>query len=241
MMNMIAGGVAARQFVIHHNELTMRIYMHIAPKLYLKELVVGGLDCVYEIGKQFRSEFATCEFYMAFADYNDLMELTEKMLSGMVKGKLKRRSDALLNVGASVVLFLHVMCSTYCLSGESEKDDSEDVPNGVCEGPVTRENPLFWNGKADRGVADEDVGLVHREVSSSEQLRELGFMETQRALPPEKEKMANLTIPKDCSSDESIKYFSYACAKFEIKCPHPQTTTGLLDKVWLLYFFFRFC
>ncbi|KAK8476839.1 hypothetical protein V6N11_082609 [Hibiscus sabdariffa] len=67
---------------------------------------------------------------------------------------------------------------------ESEKDDSEDVPNGVCEGPVTRENPLFWNGEADRGVADEDVGLVHREVSSSEQLRELGFMETQRALPP---------------------------------------------------------
>ncbi|KAK8690485.1 hypothetical protein V6N13_074018 [Hibiscus sabdariffa] len=67
---------------------------------------------------------------------------------------------------------------------ESENDDSEDVPNGVCEGPVTRENPLFWNGKAYRGVADEDVGLVHREVSSSEQLRELGFMETQRALPP---------------------------------------------------------
>ncbi|KAK8495313.1 hypothetical protein V6N12_007896 [Hibiscus sabdariffa] len=66
----------------------------------------------------------------------------------------------------------------------SEKDDSEDVPNGVCEGPVTRENPLFWNGEADRGVADEDVGLVHREVSSSEQLRELGFMEKQRALPP---------------------------------------------------------
>ncbi|KAK8696937.1 hypothetical protein V6N13_113105 [Hibiscus sabdariffa] len=91
MMNMIAGGVAARQFVIHHNELTMRIYMHIAPKLYLKELVVGGLDCVYEIGKQFRSEFATCEFYMAFADYNDLMELTEKMLS--VAFALRRGRD----------------------------------------------------------------------------------------------------------------------------------------------------
>ncbi|KAL4348267.1 hypothetical protein GQ457_17G011890 [Hibiscus cannabinus] len=67
---------------------------------------------------------------------------------------------------------------------KSEKDDNVDVPNGVCEGPVTQENPLFWNGEADRGVADEDVGLVHREVSSSEQLRELGFMETQRALPP---------------------------------------------------------
>ncbi|KAK8481258.1 hypothetical protein V6N11_081681 [Hibiscus sabdariffa] len=79
-----------------------------------------------------------------------------------------------------VDLLLH--CKSFV--EESEKDDSEDVPNGVCEGPVTQENPLFWNGEADRGVADEDVGLVHREVSSSEQLRELGFMETQRALPP---------------------------------------------------------
>lgn len=69
--------------------------MRIAPELYLKQLVVGELGRVYEIGKQFRNEgidlthnpeFTTCEFYMAFADYYDLMELTEKMLSG--KGQL---------------------------------------------------------------------------------------------------------------------------------------------------------
>ncbi|KAF5956562.1 hypothetical protein HYC85_003787 [Camellia sinensis] len=111
MMNMIAGGAAAHPFVTHHNELNMKLYMRIAPELYLKELVVGGLDRVYEIGKQFRNEgidlthnpeFTTCEFYMAFADYNDLMELTEKMLSGMVKEltggyKLKYHANGLDN------------------------------------------------------------------------------------------------------------------------------------------------
>ncbi|XP_073282452.1 lysine--tRNA ligase-like isoform X2 [Primulina huaijiensis] len=56
MMNMIAGGAAARPFVTHHNDLNMKLYMRITPELYLKELVVGALDCVHEIGKQFRNE-----------------------------------------------------------------------------------------------------------------------------------------------------------------------------------------
>ncbi|KAK8586261.1 hypothetical protein V6N13_082074 [Hibiscus sabdariffa] len=66
---------------------------------------------------------------------------------------------------------------------EREEDDNVDVPGGVCEGPTTRENPLFWNGEADRGVADEDVGLVNREVSLGQRLGELGFMEVLRVLP----------------------------------------------------------
>ncbi|KAL0292030.1 UNVERIFIED_CONTAM: Lysine--tRNA ligase, cytoplasmic [Sesamum calycinum] len=151
MMNMIAGGAAARPFVTHHNELNMRLYMRIAPELYLKELVVGGLE----------------RFYMAFADYNDLMKLTEDMLSEMVKeltGGYKIKYHA----------------------------------NGYDNDPI--------------------------EIDFTPPFRRIDMI-------GELEKLANLNIPKDLSSEEANKYLVDTCLKFDIKCPPPQTTARLLDKL----------
>lgn len=87
----IAGGAAARPFVTHHNALDMELYMRIAPELYLKRLVVGGLERVYEMGKNFRNEgisikhnpeFTAIEMYRAYANFEDMMELTEKVVAG---------------------------------------------------------------------------------------------------------------------------------------------------------------
>jgi len=90
MMQPIAGGAAARPFTTHHNALDMDLFLRIAPELYLKRLVVGGLDRVYEINRNFRNEgvstqhnpeFTMLEFYQAYANYHDLMDLTEELIA----------------------------------------------------------------------------------------------------------------------------------------------------------------
>ncbi|KAJ4828172.1 hypothetical protein Tsubulata_005055 [Turnera subulata] len=187
MMNMIAGGAAARPFVTHHNELNMRLYMRIAPELYLKQLVVGGLDRVYEIGKQFRNEgidlthnpeFTTCEFYMAYADYYDLMELTEKMLSGMVKeltGGYKIKYHA----------------------------------NGLDKDPI-----------------EIDFTPPFRRLDMIQELEKAIEKELQK-----EDKNKTFKIPEDLTSDAANQCLVNACEKFDVKCPPPQTTARLLDKL----------
>jgi lysyl-tRNA synthetase class 2 len=94
MMQPIAGGAAARPFVTHHNALDMDLFLRIAPELYLKRLLVGGFDRVFELNRVFRNEgvstrhnpeFTMLEFYQAYATYEDLMDLTEELIVGLAE------------------------------------------------------------------------------------------------------------------------------------------------------------
>lgn len=97
MMQTIPGGASARPFSTHHNALDMELFLRIAPELYLKRLVVGGFEKVFEINRNFRNEglstrhnpeFTMLEFYWGYADYHDLMDLTEQMLRGVADAVL---------------------------------------------------------------------------------------------------------------------------------------------------------
>lgn len=94
VLNTLAGGAAAKPFVTHHNTLDIDLYLRVAPELYLKRLIVGGLEKVYEIGRLFRNEgmsvkhnpeFTSIEIYQAYADYRGIMELSENMISSVAQ------------------------------------------------------------------------------------------------------------------------------------------------------------
>src|SRR5690606_32946196 len=94
MMQVIAGGAAAKPFITHHNTMDMNLFLRIAPELYLKRLIVGGMDCVFELNRNFRNEgistkhnpeFTMLEVYMAYGDMEAMLTLTEKMVIGVAE------------------------------------------------------------------------------------------------------------------------------------------------------------
>lgn len=111
MMHSIPGGATARPFITHHNTLDMDLFLRVAPELYLKRLVVGGFERVFEINRNFRNEglstrhnpeFTMLEFYQAYADYNDLIELTQQMLEYVCQQVL---GSSTLQIGEEMIDF----------------------------------------------------------------------------------------------------------------------------------------
>ncbi len=140
MMHPIIGGAAARPFITHHNALDMKLYMRIAPELYLKRLVVGGFERVYEINRNFRNEglsrqhnpeFTMLEFYQAYATYVDLMDLTEELVSGLAReldGTTRRVWDGTEVELAAPWQRLTIRDAVRTLGGISEADRVFDDP-----------------------------------------------------------------------------------------------------------------
>ena len=138
MMNRIHGGASAKPFMTHHNDLKMDLFMRIAPELYLKRLIVGGFERVFEIGKQFRNEsidlthnpeFTTCEFYWAYKDYEFLMTFTEQLLSEMVHQLFGSYEVSYSNEdGEQITLSFEVPFRRFDMISDLEKCLGETIP-----------------------------------------------------------------------------------------------------------------
>lgn len=172
MMHPIIGGAAARPFVTHHNALDMKLYMRIAPELYLKRLVVGGFERVYEINRNFRNEglsrqhnpeFTMLEFYQAFATYTDLMNLTEELVGELareVNGSTKVTWDGTEIELAAPWRRITVKQAVRELGGIAEADDVFDDPAVAARVAISRGVPPREVARIlAAGIATEDLPM----------------------------------------------------------------------------------
>lgn len=259
MMSIQAGGATAKPFITHHNDLNAQMYMRIAPELYLKKLIVGGIDRVYEIGKQFRNEgidlthnpeFTTCEFYQAYADYHDLMDMTEEMVSGMVK-----------EITGSYILEFHENWGQDDLANTDDLLDGKPLPKDTnvrtLENIQGDENTQKYKKKYGKIVEpimneknkndvkgykikmDDDDAIINVNVGDFEIIK--GKLHRIDFSPPWKrvdmlgglKEAAGVEIPGGADnlfSDEAKQYLLQQCEKFGLDC-EPPTTAKLLDKL----------
>ncbi len=169
MMQPIVGGAAARPFVTHHNTLDIDLYLRIAPELYLKRLIVGGFDRVYEINRNFRNEgistshnpeFTMLEFYQAYSDYHDLMSLTEELFTHLAKevtgSTVIKYGEHELDFAKFERLSMREAVCRYWPSGIAPAPTIEELamPGGprAIGGPLQRLGAGQWPGAAAQGL-----------------------------------------------------------------------------------------
>ena len=171
MLHPIPGGAVARPFVTHHNTLDMRLYLRIAPELYLKRLIVGGLGRVYEINRSFRNEgistrhnpeFTILELYQAFADYEDIMDLTENLIRDTARSVLGREQISYQGIDVDLSKpFQKITVEESVLKYNPQLDGGRlrdvDYLRQVCRGMKIEVKDGDGAGKLLIGIFDETV------------------------------------------------------------------------------------
>lgn len=168
ILNTIAGGATARPFITKHNALDMDLFMRIAPELYLKRLIVGGFERVFEIGRVFRNEgisikhnpeFSLLELYMAYADYNEIMDLTEEIIVSILKATV---GSTKINYQGTDIDFtppFNRITMTDAIKKYTDIDINTDIDSlrKVCEEKSIKIDDVMTKGQIINEIYDEHV------------------------------------------------------------------------------------